>query len=92
MPYRPLGKSRVGGLFPVGDQWPDPPADAGPPTEGGAPSGRRPMVIGAMRHRSVPAAMRTPSRRRGLTGPDVAVLLPICLLALIVLVAIVVAV
>jgi hypothetical protein len=46
------------------------------------------MLIGAMRHRSVPAALRNPVRGRGITGAHIAVLLPVVVLAVIVLVAI----
>jgi hypothetical protein len=80
VPYRPFGKSRVGGLFPVGDQWPDPPDDAGPPTETETPSGPRNMLIGTMRHDNLPRSLRAPRRGRGITWTDVAVLLPIVVL------------
>jgi len=87
VPYRPFGKSRVGGLFPVGDQWPDPPDDAGPPSESETPSGARNMLIGTMRHDHVPRSLRAPRRRPGITATDVAVLLPIVVLVVVLIVA-----
>jgi hypothetical protein len=87
VPYRPFGKSRVGGLFPVGDQWPDPPSDAGPPTPDETPSGPKNMLIGTMGHDSVPRSLKAPRRRRGITGTDIAVLFPIAVLLVVLIVA-----